>query len=128
MGPRGPASYLQNRLAALIAFQWMTCANLLFALLLSAGGRIKVLVLELCECLLVAVLFAYWSSFSKLPPHVLLPALFAVSMVSFFAILDAAVEQRFIIWRLPLGVRHNGLLVEPRWHFARLWLGLLSCR
>jgi hypothetical protein len=109
-GRSRPASYYQSRLAPLIALQWMTCANLLLALLLSAGGRIKVLVFELCECLLVAVLFAYWSSFSKLPPHVLVPALFAVNIVTFFAVLDAAVEQRFIIWRLPLGVARQWIL------------------
>jgi hypothetical protein len=107
-GRARPADYVQNRFAPLIALQWMTFANLLLALLLSAGGRIKVLFLELCECLLLAVLFAYLSSFSKLPPHVLLPALFAVNIVSFFAILDAAVEQRFVIWRLPVGA-------APRW-------------
>jgi hypothetical protein len=107
-GRARPAGYFQNRLAPLIALQWMTCANLLLAFVLSAGGRIKVLVLELCECLLVAVLFAYLSSFSKLPPRVLLPALFAVNIVAFFAIQDAAAERRFVIWSPPF-------VAVPQW-------------
>jgi hypothetical protein len=100
-GRARPEGYLQNRLAPLIVFQWMTVANLLLALLLSAGGRIKVLFLELCECLLLAVLFAYLSRYAKLPPHVMLSALFAVNIVALFAILDAAAERCFVIWNRP---------------------------
>jgi hypothetical protein len=110
-GRAQPRDYLQKSLSPLIVLQWMTYANLLLALILATGGRIKVLFLELCECLLVVVLFVLSASFSKLPPHVLLPALFAVNIVAFLVTLDAAAERSFLIWSPPIVAVPKGLVV-----------------
>jgi hypothetical protein len=101
--------YLGDSLRPIDAFRPLVFANLLLALALAAGSRLRVFVVIAGEYLLLDGLLLLFSWYAKLPMRVVLPAYLAVVVAAFYVVLRESSRRRHLIpppsnsaWLRPL--------------------------
>jgi hypothetical protein len=85
--------YLENRLSPLIVFERMTYANMLLAFLLCGGRRLRLVLLGGFQGLWVVFVFFLLALFWKIEPRIAMPASFALAVIVFELVLEAARER-----------------------------------
>ena len=80
----------------------MLYANLVLALVLAAGSRLRVLLVVVAEYLLLDGLWMTFAVYAKLPTRVVLPAYFSAAAAVFYVVLREASLRRHLL-PLPPG-------------------------
>jgi hypothetical protein len=108
-GRTGARQYFEQRLAPWGVFRRMMYANMLLAVVLGRGRRLRLLLLGAGECLVVEILLVGFANYAKLAPRLILPAFDVATIIVFFEVLQTATEGRFLIWRQPASARIRGV-------------------
>ena len=101
-GRIGSSEYRAENLETVSVVRTLMYANVLLALLLARGVRLRVSLIGLAQCLVVEMLLVEWSLHLRLVGRVMVPAFFATTVILLFIERRAAGEQRFLI-TLPTG-------------------------
>jgi hypothetical protein len=120
-GRTGAQQYLEERLSSVSVFRRLMYANILLAVLLCGGPRLRIMLLGACECLLVETLLLGFANYAKLVPRVVLPILFMPSFIVFFAVVQATSESRLLMrlrpgFRWTRGIAAVGAVVFCLWY------------
>jgi hypothetical protein len=91
------SAYREQRLAKVSTVRALMYANVLLAILLARGARLRVFLIGLAQCLFVEMLLVEWSLYVRLVGRVIVPAFFATTVILFFIERRAAGERRFLI-------------------------------
>lgn len=101
--------YLADSLRPLSVFPPLVYANLLLAIVLAAGSRLRVLLVAAAAYLLLSSLLVVFSWYAKLPARIILPAYFSTVVVAFYVVLREAALRRHVMpvvwayaWLRPL--------------------------
>jgi hypothetical protein len=101
--------YLSESLRPFRAFPPLVYANLLLAIVLAAGSRLRVTLVIVAQYLLIDGLLALMALYAKLPARVLLPAYLSAVVVAFYAALRESSLRRHVmptptefVWVRPL--------------------------
>jgi hypothetical protein len=125
-GRTGAQEYFEGQLSSLSVFRRMMYANILLAVVLCRGRRLRLLLLGACECLLIETFLVAFANYAKLAPRVILPAFDTPSVIVFFEVLQTTSESRFLAWR-PVSTRIRGVAAMAAVAFC-LWYALFCYR
>jgi hypothetical protein len=89
--------YLADSLRPINAFYPLVYANLLLAIVLAAGSRLRVLLVGAAAYLLLGTLLMVFSWYAKLPTRIVLPAYFSAVIVAFYVVLREASLRRHLL-------------------------------
>jgi hypothetical protein len=98
--------YLSDSLRPISGFPPLVYANLLLAVALAAGSRLRVLLVAAAAYLLLHSLLTLFSSYAKLPMRVVLPAYFTAVVVAFYVVLREASLRRHL---MPVAINFGWL-------------------
>jgi hypothetical protein len=103
------AQYLADSLRPFEFFPPLVYANLVLAIVLAAGSRLRVFLVVAAESLLIESVLVLFSWYAKLPARVLLPAYLSAVVVAFYVVLREASLRRHLMpiasdvaWLRPL--------------------------
>jgi hypothetical protein len=122
-GRIGSSAYRAESLETVSVVRTLMYANVLLAMLLARGVRLRVSLIGLTQCLLVEILLVDWSLYMKLVGRVMVPAFFATTVILFFIERRAAGERRFLI-TLPTGTSVRRLSAAVAIVFCLFYAGL----
>jgi hypothetical protein len=101
--------YLADSLRPFHFFPPLVYANLILAIVLAAGSRVRVFLVVAAEYLLIESVLLLFSWYAKLPARVLLPAYLSAVVVAFYVVLREASLRRHLmpiasdfVWLRPL--------------------------
>jgi hypothetical protein len=111
--------YLADSLRPFRFFPPLVYANLVLAIVLAAGSRLRVFLVVAAEYLLIESVLLLFSWYAKLPARVLLPAYLSAVVVAFYVVLREASLRRHVmpidsdfIWLRPFaGIAAVGFAV-----------------
>jgi hypothetical protein len=92
-----PEQYLADSLRPFGAFPPLVSVNLVLAIVLAAGSRLRVLLVVAADYLLINTLLLLFSWYAKLPARVLLPAYLSAVVVAFYVLLREASLRRHLM-------------------------------
>ena len=92
-----PDTYLAESLRPLSVFPPMLYANLVLALVLAAGSRLRVLLVVVAEYLLLDGLLMTFALYAKLPTRVVLPAYYSAAAAVFYVVFREASLRRHLL-------------------------------
>jgi hypothetical protein len=89
--------YLADSLRPFRFFPPLVYANLILAIVLAAGSRLRVFLVVAAEYLLIESVLLLFSWYAKLPARVLLPAYLSAVVVAFYVVLREASLRRHVM-------------------------------
>ncbi len=96
--------YLSDSLRPISVFPPLVYANLLLAVALAAGSRLRVVLVVAAAYLVLHSLLTLFSAYAKLPVRVVLPAYFSAVVVAFYVVLrEASLRRHLMPVRLNFG-------------------------
>jgi hypothetical protein len=99
-GRAQPDYYLAESLRPIVSFTRIRFVNLLLAVVLASGSRLRVLLVVVGQYVLLQVLLTLLAWYAKLPLRVILPAYLACVVVGFYVVLREGALRRHL---MPLG-------------------------
>jgi hypothetical protein len=92
-----PGQYLNDSLYPVRFFPSLLAANLLLAIVLAAGSRLRMLLVIAAEYFLIDTILVLFSEYAKLPTRIVLPGYLSAVIVAFYVVLREASSRRHLI-------------------------------